>query len=154
MEDGKCTKDFPKPFCAQTVLSDDGYPHYRRRDNGRTVKIHQQEVDNRWIVPYNPYLSKKYNAHINLEACTSIKSVNYLFKYVYKGYDCANVQVTATDEITHDEIQTYLDARYISPPEAIWQLSEYKMNDHSHMIIRLPVHLPGQQPVYFKPEYQ
>ena len=150
MEDGKCTKDFPKPFCAQTVLAEDGYPRYRRRDNGRTIQVRQIQVDNRWIVPHNPYLSKKYNAHINLEACTSIQSVKYLFKYVYKGHDCANIQVTATDEINHDEVQTFLDARYVSAPEGIWRLSEYKMNDHSHTIIRLPVHLPGQQPVYFK----
>ena len=30
-------------------------------------------------------LVKKYNAHINVEIATSISSVKYLYKYVYKG---------------------------------------------------------------------
>ncbi|GKA45853.1 ATP-dependent DNA helicase PIF1 [Tanacetum coccineum] len=31
--DGKCSKHFPKPFLAKTFLDEEGYPHYRRRDN-------------------------------------------------------------------------------------------------------------------------
>ena len=50
-------------------------------------------LDNRHIVPYNPYLSKKYNAHINVEICSTINSCKYLYKYVYKGPDMASVQV-------------------------------------------------------------
>ena len=142
MVDGKCSKDYPKEFHDRTILCHDGYPLYRRRDNGRTVQVGSVEVDNRWIVPYNPYLSKKYCSHINLEACTSVKSVKYLFKYVYKGYDCANIQVTASNEFTHDEVTTFFDARYVSAPEAFWRLSEYEMHQQSHTIIRLPVHLP------------
>jgi hypothetical protein len=38
-------------------------------------------------VPYNLYLSTKYHAHINVEICTTIKAVKYLYKYVYKGHD-------------------------------------------------------------------
>ena len=150
MADGSCTKDYPKDFQNKTVLANDGFPHYRRRDNGRTIQVGTKEVDNRWIVPYNPYLMKKYQAHINLEACTSVKSVKYLFKYVYKGHDCANIQVTATDELSHDEVSTFLDARYVSAPEAFWRLSEFPLHEQSHTIIRLPVHLHEQQPVYFK----
>jgi hypothetical protein len=106
-------------------------------------------VDNRWIVPYNPYLTLKYNAHINVEACTSIKSVKYLFKYVYKGHDCANIRVSEINELTHDEVHTYIDTRYVSPPEAFWRLSEYRLHEQSHSIYRLAIHMPNQQPVYF-----
>ena len=144
MVDGICTKNYPKEFHEETSLSVDGYPQYRRRDDGRTIQIGQVQVDNRYVVPYNPYLSKKFRAHINLEACMSVKSVKYLFKYVYKGHDCANI------EIEHDEVKSFMDARYVSAPEAIWRLSEYKMHAQSHTIIRLPLHLPEQQPVYFK----
>lgn len=150
MAEGTCTKDYPKEFREETAIAVNGYPLYRRRDNACTVQIGRHQVDNRWIVPYNPYLSVKYGSHINLEACTSIKSVKYLFKYVYKGHDCANVQITECNELTHDEIHTYLDTRYVSPPEAIWRLSEYKLHHHSHTVKRLGIHLPKQQPVYFK----
>ena len=149
MVDGDCSKDYPKNFQNNTVLAANGYPIYKREDNGRTIAVGNHEIDNRWIVPYNPYLSKKYKAHINLEACTSIKSVKYLFKYVYKGHDCANIEVTESNEFDHDEVSMYLDARYISAPEAYWRLSEYKMHDKSHSIVRLALHLPNQQSVYF-----
>ena len=48
------------------------------------------------------------------------------------------------------KINTNYFPRYVSAPEAFWRLSEYKMHFHTHTIIRLPVHLPLQQPVYFK----
>ena len=37
-----------------------GYPIYRRRNNGRTVKVNGIQLDNCWVVPYNPYLTTKY----------------------------------------------------------------------------------------------
>jgi len=48
-------------------------------------------IDNRWVIPYNPYLLRLFNCHINIDACSSIKVVKYLFKYIYKGHDCASV---------------------------------------------------------------
>ncbi len=39
--------------------------------------------DNRWVVPYNPYLSLFFNCHINVEVCSSVAAVKYLYKYVY-----------------------------------------------------------------------
>ena len=150
MIDGKCSKDYPKAYQQETSLAVNGYPLYRRQDNGRTITLGNRQVDNRWIVPYNPYLSRKFNAHINLEACTSIKSVKYLFKYVYKGHDCANIRITETDELTHDEVHTYIDTRYVSAPEAFWRLSQFKLHEQSHSIYRLAIHLPHQQPVYFQ----
>ena len=102
MADVKCTKDYAKEFHEQTALAQNGYPYYGRPDNGQPIKVGCHEVDNRWIVPYNSYPTKKYNSHVNVEACTSIKSVKYIFKYVYKGHDCANVQTTAPNELNHD----------------------------------------------------
>jgi hypothetical protein len=45
--------------------------------------------DNRWVVLYNPYLTMRYQCHINVEVCSSITVVKYLYKYVYKGHDRA-----------------------------------------------------------------
>ncbi|CAF1168005.1 unnamed protein product [Rotaria sordida] len=156
MEDGKCSKEFPKEFPNDTLPNKDGYPRYRRRDNGITMTIGKYEVDNRWIVPYNPYLLMKYNAHINVEICATVKSIKYLFKYIYKGHDCANIKLqrpvqegAAQGTLEWDEIKAHLDARYVSAPEAAWRLFEFPLHDKSHAIIRLAVHLPNQQPVYF-----
>ena len=35
----------------------------------------------------NLWLSLKCKAHINLESCSSAKSVKYLNKFIYKGHD-------------------------------------------------------------------
>ena len=36
--DGKCSKHFPKEFVDKTFASADGYPHYRRRNDGKFVQ--------------------------------------------------------------------------------------------------------------------
>lgn len=51
-------------------------------------------IDNRWVVPYNKWLSQKYNCHINVEVCASIEAVKYIYKYVYKGPDRAQVEIS------------------------------------------------------------
>ena len=58
------------------------------------MSIRNKVVNNTWTVPYNPYLCLKYNCHINVEICTLINRVKYLFKYVYKGHSCANIQIS------------------------------------------------------------
>jgi hypothetical protein len=56
-------KRFPKAFAAITIICKDRYPEYRYRNNGRIFTVRKpgfpdQEVvcNNRWVVPYNPYL--------------------------------------------------------------------------------------------------
>ncbi|XP_024313446.1 uncharacterized protein LOC112270036 [Brachypodium distachyon] len=49
------------------------------------------QFDNRLVVPYNMTLLKRYQAHINVEWCTRSEVLKYLFKYVTKGTDRANV---------------------------------------------------------------
>lgn len=148
----ECTKKFPKAFQNATVIEGNkGYPLYRRRNNGISVMIKNKRIDNRWIVPYNPSLSLKYNCHLNVEVCASIKSVKYLFKYVYKGHDCANVTIREETTLHHYEIQTYMDSRYVSAPEGAWRLFGFEMHKQSHTIIRLAVHLPGNQSIVFNP---
>jgi hypothetical protein len=96
MVDGKCSKCYPRTLMSETIIGNDDYPLYRQwslADNGRStiVKINQQdiEIDNRWIVPYLPILSKTFKAHINVESCHSVKSIKYIYKYVTKGSDMA-----------------------------------------------------------------
>ena len=44
----------------------------------------------------------------------------------------------------------WMPSTYTSAPEAYWHLAENKMHDKSHCIVRLALHLPKQQPVYFR----
>ena len=82
MKDRKCTKKFPRKLLKETVHHDNGYPLYRRRApaDGRrtaTMKIRgggHVTVNNSWVVPYSPILSKMFNAHINVEACSSVRA--------------------------------------------------------------------------------
>ncbi|CAK9303228.1 unnamed protein product [Gordionus sp. m RMFG-2023] len=148
MENGSCTKKFPKDFQKESQHNANGYPFYQRRDKG-FIHVGGKPVYNRYVIPYNKYLLLKFNAHINVEICTSIKSVKYIFKYVYKGYDCANIDLKTNSLQSHDEIRMHINARYVSACEAMWRLLENRMHDRSHGINRLAIHLPFHQPVYF-----
>ena len=90
MTDGHCSKNYPKDFVEHTRENEDGYPEYRRRDNGVYNSINKNKgkkacdtynidmnIDNRWVVPHNLYLITKYNCHINVEICSSVtKNIN------------------------------------------------------------------------------
>ena len=71
------------PFAAQTTFYDKDGHVYWRQDNEITVERNGHVFDNRSVVPYNKYLSKVFNAHINVKKCSSVGVV----KYVYKGHD-------------------------------------------------------------------
>src|SRR6266581_2467165 len=145
--DGKCSKQFPKEFTNQTNPNVDGYPKYKRT-KGNNHLIKGRQINNSWVVPYNKYLLLKYNCHINVEVCASIKSIKYLFKYVYKGHDCADIEFK--EKVRHDEVKSFLDARYVSAPEAMHRIFAFKMHGSSHTVYRLAVHLPDEQYVHFR----
>ncbi|KAI2502245.1 helicase [Fragilaria crotonensis] len=135
-----------RPFQDETTLNDDGFPQYHRRDDGRTVTVRGAELDNRWVVPYNCHLTKKYDCHINVEVCNSVQAVKYLYKYVYKGHDRAAVQMG--EDV--DEIKLYLDGRYVSASEACWRLFSLRLHSEKPNVMRLMFHLPNQQSVVFE----
>jgi hypothetical protein len=150
MDHFECAKQFPKDFHSETTVdATGGYPKYKRRNDGRLVQRRLKNgqmvnMDNRWVVPYNPFLCAKYDAHINVEACASINAIKYVFKYVYKGHDRAAVTLEE-----QNEIKLYLDARYVSAPEACWRLFSFKMHKEYPASQRLQVHLENEQQVYF-----
>ncbi len=168
-----CQKHFPKDFQTHTVLTNGTYPDYRRRspeDGGRThkmtvktrefdtatnkMKVKSQEftADNRWIVPYNPFLSLKYNAHLNVEVVISVSCVKYLYKYTCKGSDKVMVRLANGEErdITNDEVERYVTARYISASEAYWRMFEFKISNRYPPVEKLPLHLENEQTVLFQ----
>ncbi|GMP95374.1 hypothetical protein CsSME_00044449 [Camellia sinensis var. sinensis] len=51
-----------------------------------------------------------------------------------------------------NEIQQYLDARYIGPPEAAWRIFGHPLHAEMPTVVRLALHLPGMHRVVFNPE--
>ena len=109
-----------------------------------------------WVVPYNPGLLMRYNCHINVEACSSIKAVKYLFKYVYKGHDQASFSVNEDqhdrDDGVINEIRQYRNARYIYPPEAVHRIFGFPMFGVYPVVLQLQLHLPDMQSVTYNEE--
>ncbi|XP_042005880.1 uncharacterized protein LOC121754618 [Salvia splendens] len=78
MVNGRCSTYFPKKYLAVTSIDEDGYPAYRRRDNGRIVVTDGVPLDNRYVVPHNRYLLMKYGGHVNVEWCNQSQSIKYI----------------------------------------------------------------------------
>ena len=158
MENGRCTKRFPKEFQKHTsVDQDNNYATYRRRapkDGGQEFVCPKTKtvIDNRWVVPYNPFLSLRYNCHINVEFCTSPKAAKYLYKYVTKGHDRAMISTVLADNgkvECRDEIKEYEDLRSIGSSEATWHLMAFPIADRQPPVQALRIHLEDQQQVVF-----
>ncbi|XP_077251255.1 uncharacterized protein LOC143890447 [Tasmannia lanceolata] len=118
---GECSKKYPKNFNTETLIDINGFANYRRRNDGRNATVRRQEIDNRWVVPYNRALLLKYNSHINVELCARTK----------------------------DEVRQYLDCRYISAPEACWRVFEFDLQAQRPSVESLQFHLPNEQTVIF-----
>uniref|UniRef100_A0A158P4G6 ATP-dependent DNA helicase n=2 Tax=Tetranychus urticae TaxID=32264 RepID=A0A158P4G6_TETUR len=154
MLNGNCSKGFPKPFQSETILNENGYHVYQRRDNGITISLRNGSVtvDNSFVVPYNKFLLKYFQCHINVEICSTVKAVKYLHKYLYKGYDLASLKVVERrdgEELDYDEVTHYINSRYVGPTEAAHRLFSFPMHYNSHPVENLPVHLPSQNFVQF-----
>ena len=158
MKDGRCSVGggFPKKFSNCTILTEEGMrPIYRRRSpeqGGRVVTImrggKEFRVDNSWVVPYNPFLLLRYNAHINVELCQNCGGVKYLLGYVHKGCDrqCAKTVVEGEER---NEIEEYRDLRSIGSSEAAWLTFAFEVAKNHPAVNALRVHLEDQQMLTF-----
>ena len=140
MVDNKCSKNFPKHFLHETQADNDGYPLYRRRKPGEGgfdthLKLRGQQitVDNRWVVPHSPLLTKTFNAHVNVEVGNSVKSIKYICKYLHKGSDQA-VFGLEKHGAQRDEVARYEMGRYISSNEAVWRILKFPIHEHGQRV--------------------
>ncbi|KAG6732517.1 hypothetical protein I3842_01G182300 [Carya illinoinensis] len=97
---------------ANTTVGTDCFPSYKRSNNGIIARIRGKDLDNRWVVPYNPYLVSKYNCHINVEICCTVKA--------------------------------------ITPPEAMWRIYDFTLNEMYPSVYSLHLHLEDQHLVSFR----
>ncbi|GKA93713.1 ATP-dependent DNA helicase PIF1 [Tanacetum coccineum] len=153
----KAVTDYMLHVPCETVLDEDGYPIYRHQENKASFKKGKFTFDNRHMVPHSRYLLLKYQEHINVEWCNKSKAIKYLFKYLNKGPDRAtivikeNVQkgdhVTSEKVVAVDEINNYLNCRYLAPCEAVRRLFSFDIDYSYPFVMKLNFHLPNQNPV-------
>lgn len=156
MRNGKCRFKFPKKFREETHLGEDGYALYKRPNNGEYEFAKGVRLTNQNVASYNPYLLKRFGSHINVEICSEINAVKYIYKYIYKGFDAAIVECVHQGPngehilLKYDEVGHYLEGRYLSPIEACYRLFKFDMQGKSHSIERLEVHLEDENMVYYE----
>ncbi|KAF8083395.1 hypothetical protein N665_0776s0020 [Sinapis alba] len=157
MNKGECTKAYPKPLADRTHVEKSGFIIYRRRSGSKSLILKgETELGNQNVVPHNLRILKKYQAHINVEWCCRTSAIKYLFKYITKGVDRATILIeeksqqgsgkekkkTGSDMI--NEIDRYMECRYISACEAAWRLFAFHIHHNQPNVIKFHVHLPGQ----------
>ena len=138
----QCKRHFPKAMSRETVALSNKYPMYRRRGR-HYCDVKGRLTSDDWVVPYSPFLSLKYRAHINVEIASSIKSFKYVYKYVLKSPDSAVVAI--------NEIQAHLSGRLLSAGEAVWRLLGLPLHKEYPSVMRLHIHLPNEHTIIFDP---
>ena len=87
---------------------------------------------------------------MNVEICSTIQAVKYIYKYIYKGHDKILYQLSNGEANQMlDEIKNFQSARWISAPEAMWRIYSFDLNEMHPSVMPLPVYLENQQPVTF-----
>lgn len=97
MDDGTCHKNFPKQFLNETyAMKGIHYITYKRlspavggklvtRPAWRGSLMCLTTLDNYWVVPYDPKLTRILACHSSVELCISrAGNIKKLFKYVCK----------------------------------------------------------------------
>jgi hypothetical protein len=154
-----CGVYYPKDFRNTTAIPENTFRvEYRRRapaDGGRTFTDASGKVwDNRSVVPYIACLSRKYDCHINGEICTRTSAIKYLFKYIMKGEDRSRVIVRTTVTSAappghRNEVEEFINGRVVTASEAVYKLFKFPIFSRSHSVIRLPVHMDGDQSMQY-----
>jgi hypothetical protein len=159
MDEGRCTKGFPKKYEDCTRFDKNGYVFYKRRNLLNTFIKNGIPLDNGYVVPYNKTLCEAFDAHINVEHYGWSMLIKYLFKYISKGPERVRYNISTTpsdrfnslDEDTYiDEIQNFVDGRFICPHEAAWRIFDFPIHHRQPAVQILSVHLEGMQNITFK----
>ena len=61
-------------FVREIIIDDQGFPTYKRWEDGLYVLKNSEELDNWYVVPYNIDLLVKYQSHLNVEWCNQSKA--------------------------------------------------------------------------------
>nr|XP_012145739.1 PREDICTED: uncharacterized protein LOC105663125 [Megachile rotundata] len=154
-----CKKNFPKAFQEHTQVQLNGYPLYRRRDNGRHViktpvvtslrhAVRYQCVSTTVTLSHTTRTWLKCSAAVNVEHLSGVRVIKYIFNYINKGHDVAHIAEIVNSE-PGNEIRRYRTLRYVGLSEVHWHLMAYNMYGLSHTVERLTIHTRNDRTVYF-----
>ncbi|KAI9117841.1 hypothetical protein K1719_011256 [Acacia pycnantha] len=154
MVDMKCNKLFPKKYNPHTSVDHEGFPTYRRREDGRSIHVKGIALDNRFVVPYNHTLLSMFHARINVEKYNQSTAIKYLFKYISKENDRIVASIYETAQVGNpyralDEIEQYYNFRYRSACEVAWRIFGFDIQHRFPPVERLSFHLPNQQCIIY-----
>ncbi len=89
----RCKKNFPKDFRSDDPTNLKVITTYRtgegvqkkevRRKREQFAGTPKQQVDNSWVLAYNPKLMRMFHFYMNVELCVSpVGGIKYLFEYI------------------------------------------------------------------------
>ena len=159
-----CRRGYPHHYQTEPLLSESGYPVYRRTpldaDNHKEeiailedwiqkkkkgIPVGVQAVDElvRRIVPHSRELLEAFHCHNNVEWAYSVKLINYLYKYMHKNEQTANIAVSAVGN--DNQIDHFLRFQRCSSIEATWKLLGFDESYRSVKVNMLQTHVPGER---------
>ncbi|KMZ64076.1 hypothetical protein ZOSMA_3866G00010, partial [Zostera marina] len=154
-----CKQYYPKKEYSSTQVGT-GFVKYKRiyekadGTGGFFATKNNHHFDDRYVVPYNPYLLHFWDGHANVEFVYSPGTPGYAIKYVLKGGSKVFVEIldkgiTQNPYITEvggridvDEAKYQFSLSYVSVEEAITNLMSFGPFFLSHKIKFISAHLP------------
>jgi hypothetical protein len=119
---------YPMKVAQYTQMGEQGHIDYRRTS------------DDIMVVPYNPWIVLYFQGHINVEVVATALVVCYLFKYLLKGLDTANIHVTDDPDKKPDEVAQFVKARVRCSPQAKWRMNENQNYGQEPSVEKLAIH--------------
>ncbi|KAK9668839.1 hypothetical protein RND81_13G090300 [Saponaria officinalis] len=133
---GHCKYGYPKTFSINTSNNVDGYPVYQCRDDDTRVPVRRHMLDNRWVIPYNPYLFALFDCYLNVEVCHDMIALNV---------------AAGTHNQAVEKIEQFQSGRWVAPCEAMWSIFGSDLFEMHPPVMALPLHLPNMQTLHIRP---
>ncbi|XP_072087265.1 uncharacterized protein [Arachis hypogaea] len=121
MENGKYIRHFAKRFVDSTTVDDDGYPVYRRREDGRTISKSVIDLDNRYDrVTTSFYESATEDAE--LDEYDKMMTRNILMQYKKQA-------IGGSGTYLRKIFAMLLFSNSMNSPENVWQKTWHLLSD-------------------------